>query len=219
MPAVIFDLDGTLVDSAPDIHAGVTALLAECGIAPLPFEDVRGMVGGGAPILIERVARAVGLPTDAATQARLCARFIDIYEHAPHGLTRAYDGVEAALDRLAATEHRLALCTNKPTGPTLALLDAIGWRDRFAAIVCGDTLETRKPHPAPLRHAIAELGGGPALYVGDSEVDAETAHRADVPLLLFTEGYRKTPLALLPHKAAFDAWADVPALVARLMPA
>lgn len=219
MPAVIFDLDGTLVDSAPDIHAGVTTLLAEMGIAPLTLEDVRGMVGGGAPILIDRVARAVGLPTDAQTQAMLCDRFIAHYEHAPHGMTRAYDGVEDALDLLATTGHRLGLCTNKPTGPTLSLLDAFGWRDRFATIVCGDTLATRKPHPAPLRQAIADMGGGPVLYVGDSEVDAETAHRADVPLILFTEGYRKTPLALLPHKAAFDRWADMPALVARLMPA
>lgn len=218
MPAVIFDLDGTLVDSAPDIHAGITALLAREGVAPLSFEGVRGMIGGGVPVLIDRVARAAGLDLDPARQEERCDWFTERYEHAPDGMTRAYDGVENALHRLRSAGMVLGLCTNKPTGPTLALLDAFGWRDLFAVTVCGDTLPVRKPDPAPLRLAIRELAQ-PALFVGDSEVDAETAHRADVPLLLFTEGYRKTPLALLPHAAAFDRWDDLPALAARLMPA
>jgi phosphoglycolate phosphatase len=176
------------------------------------------MIGGGVPVLIDRVARAAGLDLDPDRQQDRCDWFTDRYEHAPDGMTRAYDGVEAALEDLRAAGMTLGLCTNKPTGPTLALLDAFGWRDHFATIVCGDTLPVRKPDPAPLRLAIERLGQ-PALFVGDSEVDAETAHRAAVPLLLFTEGYRKTPLALLPHASAFDLWSDMPPLVARLMPA
>lgn len=203
MTALIFDLDGTLVDSAPDIHAGVSRLLEDEGIAPLPFATVRSFVGGGVPILITRVMRATGMGDDPQRHATLCARFIARYEQDPGRLTRPYDGVEAALDAL---DRPMALCTNKPAGPTRALLAHLGWTDRFSVIVGGDTLPVRKPDPAPLHHAIAAMGGGPVLFVGDSEVDAETAARAGVPLLLFTQGYRTTPLADVPHRAAFDHW-------------
>ncbi len=210
--AVIFDLDGTLVDSAPDIHAGVNALLAEDGLTPLSFDTVRGFIGGGVPILVTRVMRALNLPDDPARHADMAARFTARYEDDPGGLTRPYPGVEAALD---AIDLPLALCTNKPEGPTRALLAHLGWTHRFPVIVGGDTLPTRKPDPAPLHHTIALMGGGPVLFVGDSEVDAETAQRAGVPLLLFTQGYRKTPLADLPHHAAFDHWNALPALIRR----
>lgn len=207
--AVLFDLDGTLVDSAPDIHAGVNAVLGEEGVPDLPFATVRGFIGGGVPVLMDRVIAATGLP--ALRHADLCARFIARYEHDPGELTRPYDGAEAALDALAHLP--LGLCTNKPEGPTRSLLSALGWADRFRVIVGGDTLAVRKPDPAPLVEAIARIGGGPVLFVGDSEVDAATAHAAGVPFLLFTGGYRSTPVAELPHRAAFDDWAGLPALV------
>lgn len=214
--ALIFDLDGTLVDSAPDIHAGIAHLLQEDGLAPLPFETVRGFIGGGVPILISRVMRASGLPEDPQQHAALCARFIARYEAEPGDLTRPYPGVEAAL---ATLDRPLALCTNKPEGPTHALLAQLGWTGRFSVIIGGDTLPVRKPDPAPLHAAIARLGGGSALFVGDSEVDAETAQRAAVPFLLFTQGYRKTPVADLPHRAAFNDWTAFPDLVRSLSPA
>lgn len=215
MPAIIFDLDGTLVDSAPDIHAGIVELLRQEGVAPLAFDTVRGMIGGGVPVLIDRVARAAGLDLDPARQQARCDWFIARYEHNPDGMTKAYPGVEAALDRLAVMGHTLGLCTNKPTGPTWSLLRAFGWQDSFASVVCGDTLPVRKPDPAPLHHALEGMTG-PALYVGDSEVDVETAERAGIPMLLFTQGYRKTPVDALTHAAAFDHWNDLPAIVDRL---
>lgn len=212
MRAVLFDLDGTLVDSAPDIHAGVAVLLREEGVAPLPFDVVRGFIGNGVPVLIWRVMAAVGWGEDAARHRDLCARFIGWYEEEPAGLTRPYAGVEAALRGI---DLPMGLCTNKPEGPTRALLRHLGWGGLFPVIVGGDTLPVRKPDPAPLLEAVGRIGGG-AVFVGDSEVDAETASRAGVPFLLFTGGYRKTPVEALPHLAAFDDWAEFPAVLERV---
>jgi len=212
MRAVLFDLDGTLVDSAPDIHAGVSVLLREEGVEPLPFAVVRGFIGNGVPVLISRVMAALGWPEEPGRHRDLCARFIRWYEDAPAGLTKPYDGVETALRGLGLP---IGLCTNKPEGPTRALLSEMGWSDLFLVIVGGDTLAVRKPDPAPLLEAMSRIGGG-AVFVGDSEVDAETAERAGVPFLLFTGGYRKSPVAALPHLAAFDLWAELPGLLERV---
>lgn len=214
--SVIFDLDGTLVDSAPDIHAGVTALLQDMGVEPLPFEVVRGFIGGGVPVLIDRVMAARGL--DAALRGDLIARFTAAYEHAPDGLTTAYPGVPDALRALTEAGLRLGLCTNKPTSPTRGLLAAFGWTELFDCLICGDTLAVRKPDPAPLQAAVAQMGGGAAVFVGDSEVDVATAQAAGVPLLLFTGGYRKTPVADLAHHAAFDHFDALAGFVAAVRP-
>lgn len=211
---MIFDLDGTLVDSAADIHLAVNLLLAEADCPPLTRAQVTAMVGNGVPTLIDRVIAATG--AEPSVHPAWVARFLTIYEQDATGLTRPYPGVEAALDALSAADHALGLCTNKPTGPTRALLAALGWEGRFTTVVCGDSLPTRKPDPAMLHHAIAALGG-PALYVGDSEVDAATAHAAGVDFLLFTEGYRKSPVEALRAQATFADFANLPALVARLM--
>jgi phosphoglycolate phosphatase len=124
--------------------------------------------------------------------------------------------VPAALTALAAAGHRMAICTNKPYGPTLAVLRHLGLFGHFAAVIGGDSLPQRKPDPAPLHETVRLLGGGPVLFVGDSEVDAETAINAGIPFLLYTEGYRKAPVADLPHAAAFDDFAALSALVAGL---
>jgi phosphoglycolate phosphatase len=215
MAAVIFDLDGTLIDSAGDIHAAVNILLAEEGHSGLTRAQVTAMIGNGVGVLLDKVIAATGL--DPAQRGRLLTRFMLIYEQGSAILTQVYHGVPEALAALAARGYRLGLCTNKPLRPTLAVLQALGWQDHFASVICGDSLPSRKPDPAMLHACIAGVGGGPVLYVGDSEVDSETARAAGVGFLLFTEGYRKAPVADLNPLASFDAFADLPALVAHWM--
>lgn len=213
MARIVFDLDGTLIDSAPDIAAAANATLAEVGADPLSVAEARGFIGAGAPKFVERMARARNLPDPEA----VLPRFLHHYARAvDQGVI--YPGVEAALTRLAAQGHRLGLCTNKPTGPTQAVLSHFGWSKRFEVVVCGDTLPQRKPDPAPLHAAFDALGTGAMVYVGDSEVDAETGLRAGVPFLLYTRGYRKAAVTDLTHHAAFDDWGQVPNLVAGLLP-
>ena len=215
MAAVIFDLDGTLVDSAPDIHAAVTRLLADVGEAALSAQVVKSFIGNGVPTLVARVLAACGHGSDPARQADWQARFLRHYEADSTTLTQLYPGVTAALSALRDEGHQLALCTNKPEAPARHILGAFGLAGLFPVVVGGDSLPQRKPDPAPLLAAAAGLDG-PALFVGDSEVDAETALAARLPFLLFTEGYRKSPVSALPHAARFDRFADLPALVRRL---
>ena len=211
---IVFDLDGTLIDSAPDIRAGANGILAEEGAEPLTPEEARSFIGSGAAVFVERMRRARGIPD--SEQARLLATFIARYEGFV-GLTTVYPGVPQALAALRAGGHRLGLCTNKPIRPTHAVLGHFGLDGFFGTVWGGDSLPQRKPDPAPLLAAFAALGDGSAVYVGDSEVDAETAERAGVPFLLFTEGYRRTAAADLRHSAMFDDFAALPGLVADLL--
>jgi len=207
--AAVFDLDGTLIDSAPDIHAALNAVLAAVRAAPVTLDETRGFVGDGAPVLIRRAMAARGLPDDAALHARMLAHLLEIYESAVR-LTRPYPGAVAALERLAAEGCRLGLCTNKPEAATRAVLTHLDLARFFPAVVGGDSLPDRKPHPAPLLQVVAALGAMQAVFVGDSEVDAATASAAGIPFALHTEGYRRVPVASLPHSFAFSDWAQLP---------
>lgn len=215
MRALVFDLDGTLVDSAPDIAAAGNAVLAAEGLPPVPFAQARGFIGNGAAVFVQRMERAASGTNDPARTPRMVRAFIERYEHT-HGLTRPYDGVPETLRALAAAGHPMALCTNKPEIPARHLLAALGWSDLFPVLVGGDTVGILKPDPAPLLAAAQRLGHDPAtiLFIGDSETDAETAARAAVPFALFTGGYRKTPVAELPHSIAFDHWSSLQGLLA-----
>lgn len=214
MISVIFDLDGTLIDSAPDIHDQANRVLAEQGFGPLPLPQVRSYIGKGVPHLIERLLQAVGEGPDSPRHAPMVASFTAGYVTAV-GLTRCYPGVTAALDDLQALGCILGICTNKPIVPTHAVLKHLNLDGCFPAVIGGDSLATRKPDPAPLFAAAAAMGGHPVLYVGDSETDAATAQNAGVPFLLFTEGYRNTPAKDLPHDALFSDFSELPALVSR----
>ena len=213
MARIVFDLDGTLVDSAPDIRAVANSVLAEEGRAPLSLAETVAFIGEGTSVFVARMRAARDIPE--TEQERLHAAFLPRYQGAVH-LTEMYDSVTEALRALADAGHVLGLCTNKPEGPADAVLRHFGLTGFFATRIGGDSLATRKPDPAPLHAALDALGDGPSLYVGDSETDAETAARADVPFLLFTRGYRKAAVESLPHRARFDDWAALPGLVAAL---
>lgn len=215
MVSVIFDLDGTLIDSAPDIHAAVNRCFAAHGWPPFTLAQVHGFVGRGAPNLIARALESRGLPHDGPLFQSVLTEFLQDYETA-HGMTQVYPGVIAALDALQARGARLGLCTNKPLAPTRSVLARTGLARFFPVVIGGDSLAVRKPDPAPLLKAQIMLGGGPALFVGDSEVDAETARHARLPFLLYTEGYRKSPVDTLAPIAAFDDYAQLPGLIRQL---
>lgn len=211
--AVVFDLDGTLIDSARAIQAVGDRLLADHGLAALSAEETRSFIGAGAAKFVERAFAARSVADPGAVAAAV-ERFQIYYREAdPLEHNTPMPGAAAAMDALAAAGCPLGLCTNKPEAPTRSVVGALGWADRFAALVAGDTLAVRKPDPAPLQEVGRLLGGGPLVFVGDSEVDAETAERAARPFLLYTEGYRKAPVEALPRSAAFSDFAELPALV------
>lgn len=211
----MFDLDGTLIDSAPDIHAAANRVFEARGLGAFEFETVKRCIGNGVGVLVSRLLAIRGLPETGPLHAGLVAEFVKIYEQA-HDLTSLYPGVIDAVEALRAAGFRLGLCTNKPVAPARAVLRHFGLAHHFTVLVGGDSLAVRKPDPAPLHAAIADLGGGPAVFVGDSEVDALTAQAAGVPFALYTRGYRKAPVESLGAKLVFDDFAALPPLLAHL---
>ena len=209
MIPIVFDLDGTLIDSLPDITGAANALLHEEGQPPLGPETVAGFIGLGERVFLDRLIAATALAE--ADFERLMPRFIEHYRGAT-GNTRLFPGVREAIDHFRSVGVPLALCTNKPAAPLWPVLEAVGLREDFDVIVAGDTLPTRKPDPAPMRHILGELGVATCIYVGDSETDAETARRAGVPFVFFTEGIRQSPVEAIPHAMAFSDFAALPAI-------
>ena len=176
--AIVFDLDGTLVDSAFSITEAVNALLAENGHGPLPVEAVRMMIGDGVPKLMERALAAAGLPADEPDAARRhLARVSALLEQYPPDPDRIYPEVRETLDRLAGQGCKLAICSNKPAAAVEKTLKAIGLDDLFAAVVGGDSLPQRKPEAEPVLAALRLLQRSPerAAMVGDSSNDVAAA--------------------------------------------
>jgi phosphoglycolate phosphatase len=216
MTAVIFDLDGTLIDSAADIAANANAVLEELGLGRLPDAQIASFVGNGVPHLVGLVLKASGMVADGPLFAPMVKRFNERYETAFEHTT-IYPGVINALDALVAAGCVLGVCTNKTIAPTHAVLRHLGLDGYFKAVYGGDSLPQRKPDPAPLFATAKELGQDQVIFVGDSEVDAKTAENAKLPFLIYTEGYRKTPVHELYHDAAFNDFKQLPGLVASLM--
>ena len=209
--SVVFDLDGTLIDSAPDIHGVANTLIAPHGVH-ITLAQTHSFIGNGVSVFINRMLAATRL--SPSLHDELLPAFKRAYLTA-YTKTQIYSGVVQALDDLRTQGCTLGICTNKPLAPTHAVLDHLELTPYFKTIWGGDSLPVHKPDPAPLVAAFGALGAGPRIYVGDSEVDAQTAQDAGVPFLIYTEGYRKTPIAQIPHTAAFSDFADLTALVTR----
>jgi phosphoglycolate phosphatase len=220
-PTIVFDLDGTLVDTAPDLIATLNTILASEGLRPLDFAAARNMVGGGARHMIERGLKAEGLTAAAADVERMCGRFIAHYADHIADHSRPFPGVEAALDDLARGGCRLAVCTNKLEWLSRKLLDALGLTDRFAAICGADTFGVQKPDAAILHGTIARAGGNPeaAIMVGDAITDIAVARAAGVAVVAVDFGYSETPVAALGPDRIVSGFDRLPQAVFTLLAA
>jgi len=210
---VVFDLDGTLIDSAPDMHRAVNLMLADLGSSPLPLPEIRTMVGDGASALIARALAARQCVT--ADPSVALAQFLEHYEANPTAFTQTFPGVPETLERLQAFGLTLAICTNKPTRLTHMILERLGINRFFVRVVAGDTLPFRKPDPRALQEVLNVFGtpAAAALMVGDSEVDAATAHAANVPFVLMTYGYHRGPIDSISSIATLDHFAELATLL------
>ncbi|HEX7030732.1 MAG TPA: phosphoglycolate phosphatase [Gammaproteobacteria bacterium] len=186
--AILFDLDGTLIDTAPDMGAAVNALRVERGLEPLEAERIRPWVSHGSPGLLKI---AFGVEKDAADYGELRDRFLALYEARLSRETKLFDGMQQVLDTLYAKGIAWGIVTNKPAWLTDALLDDLAIAPPPGCAVSGDTTAHRKPHPAPILHACEKLGVDPvqALYVGDAERDIQAAHATGMPALAAAYGY------------------------------
>jgi phosphoglycolate phosphatase len=196
---VIFDLDGTLVDTAPDLVETLNVVLAREGLFPIPYDEGRMLVGGGARYMIERGLASQGKSRTKADLDRLFGDFIAHYTLHVADRSRTFPGVEDALDVLAESGCRLAVCTNKFERLSVRLLDALGLSRRFAAICGQDTFGVQKPHPDALRRTLERAGGvlDRAVMVGDSPTDIATAQAAGIPVIAVDFGYTNIPVSQL----------------------
>jgi phosphoglycolate phosphatase len=210
--AILFDLDGTLADSAPDIADALNLLMHEQGLKEFATEAVTKMVGGGVPLLIERALKAQDQPFGLERISKLVSRFMELYTPHAADKTRLYPGAQDVIERYHRDGVRLGVCTNKPERVTRTILEALGVAHLFGAVIGGDTLAVKKPDPGPLLAALEILGCRPAggLMVGDSGADAEAARAAGIPVILVTFGYTRTPVHELDSDGLVESFAGLP---------
>lgn len=209
--AVLFDLDGTLVDSAPDIREALNETLSEEGIAPFDLQGVRTMIGGGVPVLIERALHRRQVAMEDAKRSDIVERFIALYEPRATRLTTLLEGAVEAL--VAGRSHgaRIALVTNKPAGPAKSILRHFDIADHFDLVVGGDAGPPRKPAPDLLLHAARALAIAvpDCLFVGDSENDVNAAKAAGMPVAALKDGYTALSIESLNPTYPLDGLRDL----------
>ena len=212
-PTIVFDLDGTLVDTAPDLIDTLNRILSHHGVPAVAFEDARAMIGAGVKPLLQRALASKGRQLASKAIEALFEEYLTLYAAHIADRSRPFPGLEAALDRLAADGCILAVCTNKLEWLSVLLLDRLGLSSRFAAICGQDTFAMRKPDPEMLRLTIVKAGGDVthAVMVGDSMTDVATAQAARIPVVAVDFGYTEIPPAelgadrLISHFDALDA--------------
>ena len=215
MLTIVFDLDGTLIDTAPDLIQSLNFILAQHGLPAVPYNDARPLIGGGARSMIEQALVLDGRSSSTADVDELYIPFIAHYAAHIADRSRPFPEVEPALDRLAATGHRLAVCTNKLEWLSKRLLDTLRLSERFAAICGQDTFGVQKPDPEIFRRTVIRAGGEPkrAIMVGDSVTDIRTARAAKVPVVAVDFGYTDVPVATLLPDRVISSFAELQTVV------
>jgi len=218
-PAVIFDLDGTLIDSLPDVLGALNPVLADAGRRAVTIDEGRLMVGGGAEPLIERAFDLTGDPVAPADIQFHVDAFTANYQAVPVRHTKIFDGVVPALEDLASRGYRLGICTNKPRESALTVLKALGLDRHFTSCIGKAARPFNKPDRRHYDAVADELGVAPAnsLYIGDSETDVETARNAGVPIVLVPFGYSRKPAADLGGDRLIGHFSELAAAVEELL--
>jgi phosphoglycolate phosphatase len=220
MLTIVFDLDGTLIDTAPDLIDTLNFTLTRHGLPTVPYEEARPLIGGGARGMIEKALILEGRSAASADVDALYAPFVAHYAEHIADRSQPFPGLEAALDGLAHAGHRLAVCTNKLEWLSKRLLDTMQLSDRFAAICGQDTFAVQKPDPRIFRSTVLQAGGNPerAIMVGDSITDIRTARAANVPVVAVDFGYTEVPVATLNPDRLISSFAELGAAIAALEP-
>lgn len=207
---IVFDLDGTLIDSAPDIARALSRTMTAFGRRAVGEAEVRAMVGDGASGLIRQAFENTGEPADAETAKAALAHYLDAYFDEDAGPECLYPGVVDTLSALSAAGLRLALCTNKSERIARKVLGQIGVDHFFAAVAGGDTARFRKPDPRHLAHVVEAAGGGRAAMVGDNANDVKAAKGFGAPVVAVSYGYPRMAVADLGADVVIDYFADLP---------
>jgi len=214
---LIFDLDGTLVDTAPDLLSALNAVLVAEGRRPVDLADLRHLVGHGARAMLAEAFLRTGGGAEPERLPGLIDAFIAHYREHIADESAAFPGVEATLAAWVESGARLGVLTNKPQELALPLLEKLNLSKYFGAIHGAGRFSYNKPDARVFHHVVDELGGGPALMVGDSATDVATARAAGVPVILVSYGYTPEPARTLGADAVLDSFADVPDAVRRLL--
>ena len=217
---VVFDLDGTLIDTAPDLVDTLNVVFAREGLPPVHYETARNMIGGGARMMITRGIAAEGAAFAPAKIEQMFVDFIAHYSDHIADRSRPFPGLLEALDKLAAEGARLAVCTNKLERLSVKLLEQLKLANRFAVICGQDTFGMQKPDPEVLRRTVAAAGGtlADAIMVGDSATDVRVARAAGIPVIAVDFGYSDCAVSDLGADRVISRFADLPAAVASILP-